>query len=68
MDYKQQQNNSGGLEFRCIACGDSPHTIHMDGNCKLYRYANAGRQVHTNNAVSFFMQSIVLKTYLAFLL
>lgn len=29
---------SGGELFVCPACDDAPHTVHIDGNMKLYRY------------------------------
>lgn len=29
--------------FHCPACQDQPHTIHIDGNAKLFRYKAAGR-------------------------
>lgn len=36
------ESMTGGL-FHCPACQDEPHTIHIDGNAKLFRYKAAGR-------------------------
>jgi len=32
------------LTFKCQVCGDNPHAVHLDSNCKLYRYTAAGKR------------------------